>query len=212
MKIKKNKLISSILAVMLLVFSFTSFIFAETPETVVDIAIGVEGEFTVLEAALVEADLVTTLQGEGPFTVFAPTNDAFVKLLGALGIEAEDLLGHPQLADVLLYHVVSGKVLSTDLSDGLEATTLQGEKLLVDLSDGVKINESTVVSADIEADNGVIHVIDTVLVPEAFVLAADDSAQEDVPKMGDIGVVSYVLLGALGATGLVAVKKRKHNK
>ncbi len=121
-------------------------------------------------AALVEADLVETLQGEGPFTVFAPTNEAFADLLEALEIEAADLLAHPQLADVLLYHVVSGAVMSGDLVDGMEVATAAGETITIDLEDGVFVNESEVVAADIEADNGVIHVINAVLVPESFEL------------------------------------------
>ena len=102
--------------------------------------------------------------------MFAPTNAAFEALLGALGITAEELLGQPQLADVLLYHVVSGKVLSTDLQNGMTAETLGGQTITVDLTDGVKINTSAVTAADIEASNGVIHVIDSVLVPETFTL------------------------------------------
>ena len=137
--------------------------------SIVDIALA-NDDFSILVAALVEADLVDALSGEGPFTVFAPTNAAFADLLEALDIEAADLLAHPQLADVLLYHVVSGQVMSGDLVDGMEAATLQGEMLTVDLTDGVMINASQVITADIEASNGVIHVIDTVLVPEAFSL------------------------------------------
>ncbi|MDW7670946.1 MAG: fasciclin domain-containing protein, partial [Bacillota bacterium] len=137
--------------------------------SIVDIAVGNEN-FSILVAALTEADLVGALSGDGPFTVFAPTNAAFAALLEALEIEAADLLAHPQLADVLLYHVVGAKVMSTDLVDGMEAETLQGESLTIDLSDGVKINASTVTTADVEASNGVIHIIDTVLVPEAFSL------------------------------------------
>ena len=102
--------------------------------------------------------------------MFAPTNTAFEALLGALGITAEELLGQPQLADVLLYHVVSGKVMSTDLQNGMTAETLGGQAIAIDLTDGVKINDSKVTSADIEASNGVIHVIDSVLVPETFTL------------------------------------------
>ena len=142
---------------------------AELPATVVDIAVS-NPDFSVLVAALQKAELVEALQAEGPFTVFAPTDEAFAKLLAELNISAEDLLNHPQLADVLLYHVVAGKVLSTDLSNGLEAETLGGEKITVDLMDGVKINQSIVTAADIQAGNGVIHVIDTVLVPETFKL------------------------------------------
>jgi uncharacterized surface protein with fasciclin (FAS1) repeats len=79
-------------------------------------------------------------------------------------------LNNPQLADVLLYHVVAGKVLSTDLQNGMEADTLGGQKIAIDLTDGVRINESSVTAADLEAGNGVVHVIDTVLVPETFTL------------------------------------------
>ncbi|MDD3571789.1 MAG: fasciclin domain-containing protein [Eubacteriales bacterium] len=137
--------------------------------SIVDIAVGSE-DFTILVAALQKAGLVEALQAEGPFTGFAPTNTAFEALLGALGITAEELLGQPQLADVLLYHVVSGKVMSTDLQNGMTAETLGGQAIAIDLTDGVKINDSKVTSADIEASNGVIHVIDSVLVPETFTL------------------------------------------
>jgi uncharacterized surface protein with fasciclin (FAS1) repeats len=142
---------------------------------IVDIAINTEA-FSTLVAALQKAELVETLQGEGPFTVFAPTDEAFAKLLAQLEISAEDLLNHPQLTDVLLYHVVAGKVMSTDLSDGMMAATVQGENVTVDLSNGVKINESTVTTADVEATNGVIHIIDTVLVPQAFTLNQEPQA------------------------------------
>ncbi len=111
-------------------------------------------------------DLVDDLSGPGPFTVFAPTDDAFAKLDPAV---LDDLLNNntAALADILLYHVVSGAVMSTDLSDGMTADTLQGESLNVAISaDGVMINDAMVVVADIEASNGVIHVIDTVLLPQ----------------------------------------------
>ena len=137
--------------------------------SIVDIAVGDEN-FSILVAALQAADLVEALSGDGPFTCFAPTNDAFAVLLEDLGIGAEDLLAHPQLDQVLLYHVVGAKVMSTDLVDGMEAPTLQGENLTVDLSYGVVINESNVTAADLEASNGVVHVIDTVLIPDAFEL------------------------------------------
>ncbi|OEU06360.1 Fasciclin-domain-containing protein, partial [Fragilariopsis cylindrus CCMP1102] len=123
------------------------------------------GMFNTLVAALGAADLVGALQGDGPFTVFAPTDDAFA----ALPEELVTCLLEPDnkgvLQSILTYHVVSGQVLSTDLEDGMEAATLQGEEVVVDLSDGVKINESNVIIADVLATNGVIHVIDAVLVP-----------------------------------------------
>ena len=137
--------------------------------SIVDIAVS-NPDFSILVSALAKAELVEALQGEGPFTVFAPTNAAFEALLGELGITAEELLGQPQLADVLLYHVVSGAVLSTDLQNGMTAETLGGQSITVDLTDGVKINKSAVEIADIQASNGVIHVIDSVLIPETFEL------------------------------------------
>lgn len=170
------KKILSIVMSLLLLISVPSF---SAEGDIVDIAAG-NSDFSILVAALQKSELVGALQGEGPFTVFAPTDAAFVKLLGDLGIEAEDLLNHPQLGEVLLYHVVSGKVMSTDLSNGLEAQTLNGESINVDLSSGVKINKSNVISADIEATNGVIHVIDEVLVPSSFVLSTAPSIPETV--------------------------------
>ncbi len=140
-------------------------------------------DFSILVAALQKADLVGALQGDGPFTVFAPTNAAFEKLLKELNISAADLLAHPQLKDVLLYHVVSGKVMSTDLSNGLEAKTLKGDNVKVDLSAGVKINNSTVTTADVAASNGVIHIIDTVLVPADFKLVQAPVEVKPEPAM-----------------------------
>ncbi len=138
-------------------------------EDIVDIAL-VNEDFTTLVAALQEADLVETLQGEGPFTVFAPTNNAFDQLLMDLDITADELLAHPDLSKVLTYHVLEGEVMSTDLEDEMEAETINGQKVVVDLSDGVMINDANVTTADVEATNGVIHIIDTVLVPEDFKL------------------------------------------
>ena len=171
-------------------------------QSIVDIAAGSE-DFSILVAALQQANLVEALQGEGPFTVFAPTNEAFAKLLGELQITADDLLNHPQLADVLLYHVVSGKILSTDLQDGAMPETLGGQTVKVDLKDGAKINESKVVTADIEATNGVIHVIDTVLVPETFSLTP---AAEIPATVVDIALSSpdfSILVAAVQQAGLV---------
>lgn len=164
-----KKILSLVLALAIITFvpSFAA------DQSIVEIAVG-NSDFSILVSALQKANLVDALSGEGPFTVFAPTNDAFVKLLGELNITAEQLLNHPQLSEVLLYHVVSGKVMSTDLSNGLKANTLQNEEITVDLSSGVKINSSTVTTADVEATNGVIHIIDTVLVPSTFVLNASE--------------------------------------
>ena len=126
------------------------------------------GDFTTLVTAVTAADLVETLKGEGPYTVFAPTDAAFA----AVPKETLDaLLADPKgaLADVLTYHVVSGKVMAADLSDGMMIDTVNGAQLEVKINaDGtVMIGDATVVTADIETSNGVIHVIDTVLVPPA---------------------------------------------
>jgi uncharacterized surface protein with fasciclin (FAS1) repeats len=118
-----------------------------------------------LEAAIDAAELDVTLSGDGPFTVFAPTDDAF----GALPAGAIDelLADIPLLTEVLLHHVHSGNVLSTDLSDGMEVPTLNDDVLVVSIDAGsVMIDMSTVIQADIVADNGVVHVINAVLVAE----------------------------------------------
>ena len=160
-----------------------------------------------LVAALQKADLVSALQAEGPFTVFAPTNAAFEDLLKALNITASDLLNQPDLAKVLLYHVVSGKVMSTDLTNGLEAATLNGEKVKFDLSSGVKVSGSIVTAADIQAGNGVIHVIDKVLVPADFKLKAVE-AQTEMPKTGVMELTSIIGLSIIPIAAAFILKKR----
>jgi uncharacterized surface protein with fasciclin (FAS1) repeats len=132
-------------------------------QTIVDIAVA-DGRFTTLVAAFQAAELVETLSGDGPFTVFAPTDDAFAKLPeGTVEALLEDI---PALTDILLYHVVSGEVLAEDVVMLEEAETLSGESVSIRVEDGnVYINDSMVVITDIMADNGVIHVIDTVLLP-----------------------------------------------
>jgi len=180
----------------------------EAEETVVDIAVN-NGSFTTLVAALQEAELVEALSGEGPFTVFAPTDDAFADLLAQLDITAEDLLNHPQLTDVLLYHVVSGKVMSTDLSEGLEAETLKGDSIMVSLEGGVFINESEVVTADVEGSNGVIHIIDKVLVPGDFVLSEDEQEPVPLPDTGlASGTIAYSTIALLSLSGILLTKKK----
>ena len=135
---------------------------------IVDVAVAA-GAFPTLVAALGAADLVDTLKGDGPFTVFAPTEDAFAELLAALGVTAGELLADTELlTSVLLHHVVSGKVMSADLAGAsdLMVTTVQGGEVSVtEYMGSVTIDEATVVTADIEASNGVIHVIDKVLLP-----------------------------------------------
>jgi len=137
----------------------------ESMGTIVDIAVA-DGRFETLVAALQAADLVETLSGEGPFTVFAPTDDAFAKLPeGTVEGLLEDI---PALTDILLYHVVSGEVLAADVVELESAETVLGESVSIRVEDGnVYINDSMVILTDIMADNGVIHVIDTVLLPPA---------------------------------------------
>ncbi|WP_167606629.1 fasciclin domain-containing protein [Maribellus sediminis] len=135
------------------------------PPSVVNLAID-NPNFSILVSAVVKAGLADALSAAGPFTVFAPTNDAFEALFQELGVSGIADLTAEQLTPILLYHVVQGNVLSTDLSNG-EVGTLSGSKTVsVDLSSGVKINDSNVIAADIQGANGVIHVIDKVLLPQ----------------------------------------------
>jgi len=122
------------------------------------------GQFNTLVAALEAADLVGALQGAGPFTVFAPTDAAFEKL--PEGTVEALLQDKEKLAQILTYHVVSGQVMAADVVSLNEATTLQGQTVAIDASNGVKVGGANVVTADIVTSNGVIHVIDTVLIPQ----------------------------------------------
>ncbi|MEM7171569.1 MAG: fasciclin domain-containing protein [Pseudomonadota bacterium] len=133
---------------------------------IVDSAVST-GQFETLVAAVKAAGLVDTLKGDGPFTVFAPTDEAFAKLPAGT---VEDLLkpeNKDQLVAVLTYHVVPGKIMSSDIA-GQKAMveTVQGSKLSVDATDGVRVDDAKVISADLETSNGVIHVIDTVVLPK----------------------------------------------
>jgi uncharacterized surface protein with fasciclin (FAS1) repeats len=131
---------------------------------IVDTAVGA-GTFNTLVAAVTAAGLVDTLKGEGPFTVFAPTDEAFAALPEGT---VENLLlpeNLETLTAILTYHVVPGKVMSTDLSEGLTAATVNGKEITITLDGGAKVNGATISTADIEATNGVIHVIDAVILP-----------------------------------------------
>jgi len=135
-----------------------------TPAVDIAMTAGATTIHNSLVAALAQAELVATLQGEGPFTVFAPTDDAFA----AAGIDLAALdndEGKALLADILLYHVVSGEVPSSAVIDGLVATAVNGDDLSFTVADGVMVNDANVVLADVPASNGVIHVIDKVLMP-----------------------------------------------
>jgi len=122
------------------------------------------GNFTTLVTAIKEAQLVETLSGPGPFTVFAPTDEAFANLpTGTVEGLLKDI---PKLKSILTYHVLEGKMLSEDLANLNSAKTIQGQDLDIDTKDGVKINKAKVTNANILASNGVIHIIDTVILPK----------------------------------------------
>jgi uncharacterized surface protein with fasciclin (FAS1) repeats len=129
---------------------------------IVDTAVSA-GSFTTLVAAVKAAGLVDTLKGAGPFTVFAPTDEAFAKLpAGTVDALLKDI---PKLKKILTYHVVSGKVMAADVVKLKTAKTVEGSEVKIDAANGVKINGATVTTADVAADNGVIHIVDTVLLP-----------------------------------------------
>lgn len=134
-------------------------------ENIVEIASG-NKDFSTLVAAVVAAGLGETLSGNGPFTVFAPTNEAFAKLPAGTVEELIKPENKEKLVAILTYHVVAGKVMSKDLSNGQKAKTVNGQEITVTIEDGVKIETATVITADLEASNGVIHVIDSVIMPK----------------------------------------------
>ncbi|GGF20495.1 hypothetical protein GCM10011339_05670 [Echinicola rosea] len=141
-------------------------------DDIVDVVMA-SGDFTVLESAVVEADLVTTLKGDGPFTVFAPTDAAFTMFLDDTGMSASDLLGNSSLADILTYHVLAGEVVAADVSAG-EVGTVNGASFYVseDVDGNFWINGSAmVVDTNIEASNGVIHTLDYVIMPPSESIA-----------------------------------------
>ena len=162
--------------------------------TVVDVIVNSD-DHTLLEAAVGAADLVGALSGEGPFTVFAPTDAAITALVTALEITADDLLAMEDLGDILTYHVLAGTVLSTDLAPTQTVTMLNGDDATVTSMDGtVMINDATVTVADITTDNGVVHVIDAVILPPA-----ETTTVADIIAGSDDHVV---LAAVLDSTGL----------
>ena len=142
----------------------------EASGTIVDVAVEA-GSFETLVAAVEAAGLAETLSGEGPFTVFAPTDEAFAALPEGL-VDALLLPENQEaLTEILTYHVLDGEVLAADVAAG-EVATLQGEEITISTDDGVMVNDATVTMTDVLASNGVIHVIDTVLVPPSVDPAA----------------------------------------
>lgn len=169
--------------------SYTSMPGEGGPSDIVDTAVAA-GSFKTLVAAVKAAGLVDTLKGKGPFTVFAPTDEAFAKLpAGTVEALLKDV---PKLKSILLYHVVPGKVMAADVVKVKEAKTALGQMLSVNAKDGVKIDNAKVVKADIVTKNGVIHVIDTVLLPKADIVDTAKAAGS-----------FKTLLAAVEAAGLV---------
>lgn len=139
---------------------------AETPKTVVDIAIG-SADHTTLVTAVKAAGLVETLSGDGPFTVFAPVNAAFDNLPAGTLDNLLKTENKSALTGVLTYHVVAGKVMAADLKDGQMIKTVNGQELKVTIKDGkVMINDALVTAADLSGSNGIVHVINKVLLPK----------------------------------------------
>jgi transforming growth factor-beta-induced protein len=174
----------------------------EEMKSIVEIASS-DNNFSTLVAALTKANLVSALQANGPFTVFAPTNEAFADLLADLGVSSLDDLSAEALTPILLYHVVSGKVLSTDLTNGYVNTLSSGpEQTAISLqvnADEVILNGSSeVTSADILASNGVIHVIDKVLLPPTVVNLALNNPQFSILVEA---VLKAELAGTLSGAG-----------
>jgi uncharacterized surface protein with fasciclin (FAS1) repeats len=156
---------------------------AQGEQDIVDTAVAA-GNFTTLAQALEAAGLVETLKGEGPFTVFAPTNEAFAKLpAGTLESLLQDT---DTLRSILTYHVVSGEVMAADVTgmSGQDVATVQGETVRVMVNgDQVMINDATVTQADVQASNGVIHVVDTVLIPPSVAAAmSNNTTQQAAPQ------------------------------
>ncbi len=139
--------------------------FAADKTTIIDTA-RAAGGFDTLLAAVDAAGLTETLKGDGPFTVFAPTDAAFAALPAGTVEELLKPENKDKLTGILTYHVLPGKVMSTDLSEGLKAKTVQGSEVTVTLEGGAKVDGATISKADIEASNGVIHVIDAVIMPK----------------------------------------------
>jgi transforming growth factor-beta-induced protein len=165
-------------------------------QTVADVAIG-SAAHTSLVAAVVEARLLPALTD--PFaslTVFAPTDAAFDALATDLGTDLNGVLANPELADILLYHVIGAEVLSTDLTNG-NVATLNGQDVTVDLTAGVMINDANVTAADLTSDNGVVHVLDKVLVPSLASIV--DNEIKDVTIFPNPAVDKIKLNGVNGS-------------
>jgi uncharacterized surface protein with fasciclin (FAS1) repeats len=199
---KSKKLFLALMALVLIILSVTPAL-AQDEQDIVDTAVAA-GNFTTLATALTAAGLIDTLKGDGPFTVFAPTDEAFAKLPpGTL----DSLLADKEaLTAVLTYHVVPGKVMAADVVKLDSAVTVQGEPIAIKVEDGkVILNDSANVTAtDIETSNGVIHVIDAVILPPSMTAAATPA---EMPATGGelpTGLYSLIGVAALGLVLLAA--------
>ena len=170
------------------------------------------GVHTSLVAALIQAELVETLQGDGPFTVFAPTDQAFAD--AGIDLAALDTPeGKETLANILLYHVVSGEVASSALTDGMVAETVNGDEITFDLTSGVMVNDASVITADVAASNGIIHVIDKVLMPPT-----EDDSSDEAKSSSDDDDSSYTiwivigLIVIIGGAGAVLFMRSKDSE
>jgi uncharacterized surface protein with fasciclin (FAS1) repeats len=164
MKLYKNAFKRiALLMVTILTFSLASVRAQESSKDIVETAVAA-GQFTTLAKALDAAGLIETLKGNGPFTVFAPTDSAFAKLPDGT---VEGLLKDiPKLKKILMYHVVAGKLMASDVLKKKNLKTLEGGKVKISTKNGVKVNNAAITATDIAASNGVIHIIDTVLLPK----------------------------------------------
>ncbi len=192
----------------------------ETPATVLDLAVEA-GQFTTLAAAIDAAGLTETLQGEGPFTVLAPTDAAFEAALAALNLTADELLANENLADILTYHVLPQEADSQLVAtlDGQSVPTVNGDSVDISVSDGtISVNDAEVVSADLVAENGIVHVINAVLLPADIAAALgagaeapadEEMADEEMDEPGTIVDVAVaaddfeILVAAVTEAGLV---------
>lgn len=209
---KKKKILSRVgflaltLALVFLLTACTTGITNEVDQELNDIVATADeaGVFETLLAAAEEADLLDALQAEGPLTVFAPTDEVFEKLLADLNLTDSELLADPRLANILKYHVVPGKVMSSDLSDGMQRETLLSpQQITIFIDDGVfLIDRIEVITPDVEASNGVIHIIDGVLRPDDIVETAKNADGFDTLVAA---VVKAELEEALKAPGLFTV-------
>ncbi|MDC3297911.1 fasciclin domain-containing protein [Candidatus Poseidoniaceae archaeon] len=181
----------------------------DSPSNIPCVASGT-GVHTTLVAALIQAELVETLQGDGPFTVFAPTDQAFAD--AGIDLAALDTPeGKETLANILLYHVVSGEVTSSALTDGMAAEAVNGDELTFDLTSGVMVNGASVTTADVTTSNGVIHVIDKVLMPPTDEDDSSDEAKSSTDE-DDSSYTIWIVIGLIviiGGAGAVLFMRSK---